>query len=209
MDEAYYCLGVTPDGKSLHYTLAAQDDNAGDWIHAPECEVAIASDAFSFLLRAHANQLDKCGQPYALHPYRVAKSVLRAGGGLWTIIAALLHDVVEDSGIWLAEIRYNFGDKVADAVDALTHRKGESNNDYYRRILQNEIALRVKFHDIADNMDERRLSMLPAEMATRLLSKYEHALDFLHSEDQPKYLRGLAKNVGTLDEVAFNADAHV
>ncbi len=186
LEHDYYGLGITEDGKQVICVLAGERENTGVLIYVPEYDVELLNSALSQMVQAHGNQLDKSGAPYALHPYRVGQNVCFAGGDLSDLVVALLHDVVEDSNIPLLEIRYNFGDRVACAVDALTHRKGESNHDYYRRILQDEIALSVKFHDIADNMDERRLSMLPAEMATRLRAKYEHALDFLHSEDQPK-----------------------
>ena len=47
---------------------------------------------------------------------------------------AVLHDVVEDSDVGLSRIRYDFGDRVAAAVDALTKREGESYDEYLDRV---------------------------------------------------------------------------
>lgn len=49
-------------------------------------------------------------------------------------IVAILHDVVEDTDITLDDISYRFGEVIADAVDAITHRKNEPREEYYTRV---------------------------------------------------------------------------
>lgn len=63
------------------------------------------------------------------------------------IIAAILHDIVEDQWITIETIRNCFGDAVADAVDALSKRKGEDNHAYLIRCKSNVIAKVVKHAD--------------------------------------------------------------
>ena len=71
-------------------------------------------------ITAHEGQLRRTGEPYVTHPIAVADIVADLGLDAPTIVAALLHDAVEDTGItnqWLAE---EFGDRVAAVVDGVT-----------------------------------------------------------------------------------------
>lgn len=124
--------------------------------------------------RAHSGHLDKGGQAYIGHPARVAASV--AAHGEAATIVAWLHDTVEDTSVTLAGLRNHFSDVVVDAVDAITRRQGEGASSYYARVRGNALASIVKLADIADNMDEDRLAVLPPDVADRLRRKYAQAL---------------------------------
>ncbi|MFD1316685.1 RelA/SpoT family protein [Namhaeicola litoreus] len=77
--------------------------------------------AFDFSVEAHKNQRRKTGEPYIYHPIAVAKIVANEIGlGANSICSALLHDVVEDTEITLADIEKNFGPTIAKIVDGLT-----------------------------------------------------------------------------------------
>ena len=78
--------------------------------------------AYLFAARAHAGQFRKgIGQvPYINHPCAVADFVAKAGGEQAAVIAAVLHDVVEDTSITLDEIEAEFGEEIAKYVAALT-----------------------------------------------------------------------------------------
>ncbi|MDP2087774.1 MAG: RelA/SpoT family protein [Flavobacteriaceae bacterium] len=77
--------------------------------------------AFDFAVEAHSNQRRKTGEPYIYHSIAVAKIVAyEIGLGAVSIIAALLHDVVEDTKYTLDDIQQNFGDTVTKIVDGLT-----------------------------------------------------------------------------------------
>jgi (p)ppGpp synthase/HD superfamily hydrolase len=125
---------------------------------------------------AHEGQIDKSGVPYIFHPIAVSQS-FEIGSKRSTV--ALLHDTVEDTDMDLAVIQHYFGKDIAGAVDAITHRKGESYMDYLARVKANPIALDVKFADIAHNTSEERLSKLDQKTQDRLRKKYKKALDFL------------------------------
>lgn len=75
-------------------------------------------------VRAHHGQWRKSGDPYVTHPLAVAEMVSEWGMDSESIIAGLLHDVVEDTGVDLAEIRAVFGEEVAALVDGLTKLDG-------------------------------------------------------------------------------------
>lgn len=76
--------------------------------------------ALDFSIGAHKEQFRKSGEPYVVHPICVACIVAYYGGDEAMVCSALLHDVVEDTHLSLEEVRMEFGDEVAQIVDALT-----------------------------------------------------------------------------------------
>src|SRR5687767_13388378 len=77
--------------------------------------------AIAFAARAHDGQQRKTDDtPYIAHPFAVAMMVQAMGGGETAVIAALLHDTVEDSHVEPAEIEATFGEEVAALVAACT-----------------------------------------------------------------------------------------
>ncbi|MGE9970811.1 RelA/SpoT family protein [Candidatus Pseudoscillospira sp. SGI.172] len=77
-------------------------------------------DAFSFADNAHSGQLRKSGEPYIIHPLAVAEIVADLELDTDSIIAALLHDTIEDTGATHEEIAKRFGTSVADLVEGVT-----------------------------------------------------------------------------------------
>ena len=119
-------------------------------------------EALDFAALAHEGQKRNTGEPYIVHPIAVANIAaeeLELDAN--TIIAALLHDVVEDTDRTLEEIRERFGDDVAFLVDVVTKRKKRNYEhtkqvDNYKQILESvhyDIrALLVKLSDRLHNM---------------------------------------------------------
>ena len=80
--------------------------------------------AFEFANKAHEGVRRRSGEPYILHPIAVAKVVVQEIGlGYKSIVAALLHDVVEDTEYTVEDISRLFGEKIASLVDGLTKIK--------------------------------------------------------------------------------------
>jgi len=77
-------------------------------------------DALAFAIDAHGDQRRKDGSPYASHLLQVAGLVLEHGGSEAAAVAALLHDVVEDTTVTLDEIGSRFGMEVASIVESCT-----------------------------------------------------------------------------------------
>lgn len=124
---------------------------------------------------AHDGQVDKNGQPYILHPLRV----MLAQDGNEERIAAVLHDVVEDTDlIGLGDILAIFGEEIREAVDSVTRREGEDYFDYVVRAKANPIGRQVKIADLNDNMDRGRAPAIDPDRRARM-AKYDHALAFL------------------------------
>ena len=76
--------------------------------------------AFIAAEKAHTGQLRKSGEPYITHPVAVAQILTELGMDLPTIMAALLHDTVEDTSYSIDEIKKEFGDEVTSLVDGVT-----------------------------------------------------------------------------------------
>lgn len=126
----------------------------------------------------HAGAVDKAGADYILHPMRVANSLKSPEEK----VVGWLHDVVEDTDVNLDFIRREFGDDTAEAVNAITHRVGESWSDYLCRVKKNETAKAVKLEDLKDNANLTRLETISKRDVERT-EKYLRAIRFLMDID--------------------------
>jgi len=125
--------------------------------------------AIEIAARAHAGQCDKAGQPYILHPLRLMLAV----DGLPARIAAVLHDVIEDTAVSIDDLRAEgFHPDVLNAVLALTKLPGEARIDAAARAAAHPIARNVKLADVTDNMDLSRIPN-PTEKDYARLKEYE------------------------------------
>jgi GTP diphosphokinase / guanosine-3',5'-bis(diphosphate) 3'-diphosphatase len=125
--------------------------------------------AIEIAAAAHAAQVDKAGQPYILHPLRV---MLRVAGA-HERMAAVLHDVVEDTPVTLERLtQEGFPTEVVAAIAALTKNPGESRLQAAARAAANPIARAVKLADNAENMDLSRIAN-PTDKDFARLKEYE------------------------------------
>jgi len=85
-----------------------------------EKEILVLQKAYVFAARAHKGQLRRSGEPYLRHPLEVAKELADMRLDKTTLVAALLHDVPEDTEITAAEIKDSFGKEAADLVEGVT-----------------------------------------------------------------------------------------
>ncbi len=83
-------------------------------------DLALIERAFALADESHAGQLRETGEPYITHPLSVASLLVDLGLDTECICAALLHDVVEDTGVELSEIKSKFGKDIASLVDGVT-----------------------------------------------------------------------------------------
>ncbi|RFB88495.1 metal-dependent phosphohydrolase [Rhizobium leguminosarum bv. trifolii] len=127
--------------------------------------------AIQIALDAHEGQTDKTDRPFFEHCQRVALLV----SGDETRTVAYLHDVVEKASGWtLDRLREEgFPPAIVAAVDALTRRPDETEDDFVRRAASNPLALPVKQADLEDNLRQ-------AEQAGKKTEKYQRSLDLLH-----------------------------
>ena len=120
--------------------------------------------AFRIALNAHKNTRRKSGEPYILHPISVAQiCVQEIGLGATSIIAALLHDVVEDTELNLEFIKKEFGSKVSNICDGLTKISGVlspgssiQSENFKKMLLTLVDDMRVIIIKLADRMHNMR-----------------------------------------------------
>lgn len=86
----------------------------------PKLDMAVIEKAYRLAKQAHVTQTRESGEPYFVHPCEVAKILLGLGMDTDTIVAGLLHDVVEDTNMTKEELQQEFGEEVALLVDGVT-----------------------------------------------------------------------------------------
>jgi GTP diphosphokinase / guanosine-3',5'-bis(diphosphate) 3'-diphosphatase len=86
----------------------------------PDVDRDLLARAFRFAAKAHEGQQRRSGEEFIHHPYAVARICAELHLDDETIATALLHDVVEDTGVTLEEVQAEFGDEIAQRVDGVT-----------------------------------------------------------------------------------------
>ncbi len=148
-------------------------------------ELDVIQKAFDFANEAHKGVRRRSGEPYILHPIAVAKIVVsNIGLGYKSIVAALLHDVVEDTTYTVDDIRSLFGDKVATLVEGLTkiktvldnedkaHQKSMQAENFKRILLTLNDDVRVVLIKLADRLHNcRTIEYMPEHKRDKILSE--------------------------------------
>lgn len=142
-----------------------------------EYDVKLIEQAYLFANEAHAGQVRKSGQPYIVHPISVAYILVELGMDTECIVAALLHDVIEDTPVMLEEVIDKFGKRISVLIDGVTKlekithssREGlsreETQAENLRKMLfaMNE-DIRVIIIKLADRLNNiRTLGALPPQ----------------------------------------------
>nr|DAN62348.1 MAG TPA: (p)ppGpp synthetase, RelA/SpoT family [Caudoviricetes sp.]DAU48952.1 MAG TPA: (p)ppGpp synthetase, RelA/SpoT family [Caudoviricetes sp.] len=140
--------------------------------------MTLSTMAELFARSIHANQVDKAGKPYIGHLQAVVNNLVEPTEDI--VAVAWLHDSVEDTETTFDDLIYYFGNSVAQAVDAITKRKGEMYADYLNRVKANPIARLVKIADLSHNMDLSRLLKITEKDLERK-AKYIKAKEFLEN----------------------------
>lgn len=143
--------------------------------HSPEAEQIMA--ALTFAEEAHRGQSRASGDPYVAHPLAVATILADLKMDAPTIVAALLHDVVEDTEYTLADIEERFGSEVAQLVDGVTKldrleertREEEQAENLRKMFLAMAKDIRVILIKLADRLHNMRtLKHLTADRVQRI-----------------------------------------
>jgi (p)ppGpp synthase/HD superfamily hydrolase len=130
---------------------------------------------------AHAGQIDKAGNPYILHPLRMMLAMDTES----EMIAAVLHDIVEDTQITFEELRkQGFSEDILEAVRHLSKHNDEDYVAFIEQISRDPIARKVKLADLEDNMNIRRLKDQDYlnESDVARLKKYYRAWKYLSGQ---------------------------
>ncbi len=120
--------------------------------------------AYEFSQKAHNGQLRKSGEPYIIHPLSVAIILVEMGMDTDTVVASLLHDVVEDTEVKLEEVTSKFGADVAALVDGvtklgllpLTSKEEQQAENIRKMLLAMSQDIRVVIIKLADRLHNMR-----------------------------------------------------
>ena len=145
-----------------------QQDNAG-------IDTSIIEQAYYYAARAHYGQYRISGEEYINHPLETAYILAELGLDVTTVVAALLHDVVEDTGVPLAEIEKTFGEETALLVDGVTKlsriefkSKEDAQAEYLRKMffaMAKDIrVILIKLADRLHNMRTLKFQNTPKQL---------------------------------------------
>lgn len=118
-----------PDPEQKETTDRTQDQDTANSLaelfriisaYNPRADLAVVKAAYDYAANAHKGQKRFSGEPYIVHPLEVAKILAELEIDLETIVAGLLHDLVEDTGVTLDDISERFGSEIALLVDGVT-----------------------------------------------------------------------------------------
>jgi len=162
--------------------------------------------AVEFSILAHQNQYRQSGMPYAEHPFEVAKILADFNMDVTTIIAGLLHDVVEDTNFAFEDIQKEFGHEVAFLVEAVTkisalqtRSRVERQAETFRKMLismaKDLRVIMIKFADRLHNM--RTLGYMREEKKKAISAETQEVYAPL------AHRFGLAKVRWELEDLAF------
>ncbi len=143
-------------------------------------DAKIIKKAFFTSVQAHKDMRRKSGEPYIYHPLAVAQiAVEEIGLGTTAIVAALLHDVVEDTHLELRDLERDFGPKVATIIDGLTkisgvfeHGSSQQAENFRKMILTLSEDVRVILVKLADRLHNMRtLESMPRDKQLKIASE--------------------------------------
>lgn len=142
--------------------------------------------AVEIATKAHAGVKDEQGRPYLVHPIRVMMGVEGDATLLEAAqIVAVLHEVVEDTGVTIDDLRAEgFSQEVIAALSLVTHQKDQRYSEHVIACKPNEIARQVKLSDLRDNSQLARFLLRPAQFSgdSARMQRYFLSYRFLTDE---------------------------
>ena len=161
-----------PSHESVHSLTSADDLIKVVESYNPKCNRDKIRAAFELCQRAHEGQLRHSGEPYYTHPVAVAEIIARMRLDDTSLITALLHDTIEDTGISYDDICAQFGDEVGNLVDGVTKltqlelsstrsKEAENLRKLFMAMSRDLRVILVKLSDRLHNM--RTISYMPAD----------------------------------------------
>jgi (p)ppGpp synthase/HD superfamily hydrolase len=113
--------------------------------------------AIRLAAKVHKGQLDRFNKPYILHVMRV----MMRGHDFDEQVLGALHDVLERSDLSAEDLaKKGFSPRILKALDHITRRVDETYEQYIDRVMEDNLAIRVKLHDLADKMDLLHVEIL-------------------------------------------------
>ncbi len=174
-------------------------------VYAPKADLDTVRLAYDFAADAHKGQFRKSGEPYIIHPLAAAHILADMNIDPTLIIAALLHDVPEDTHVTLEEVEKNFGSEIASLVRGITklgklkyrgvERYIENLRKMFVAMAEDIRVMIIKFADRIHNL--QTLDSLPPE------KQYRVALESLEIYAPIANRLGMGEMKGMLEDLSF------
>jgi GTP pyrophosphokinase len=177
----------------------------------PDADIDLIRKAYEYTEKAHREQFRLSGEPYIIHPMEVAIILSNLGLDTTTITAALLHDVVEDTGSTLEDIRRIFGEEIALLVDGVTKisslkkqsKSIEQAHNLRKMLIATIKDVRVILIKLADKLHNMRTIMFHPESKQKAIA--QEVVDIY----APLAGRlGISKVRSELEDLAFHTLRH-
>lgn len=136
----------------------------------------VLNKAIDLAISAHKGQTDRGGVNYLAHLFAVMGGIYAADEELKTI--AILHDIVEDTAVRMDDLVGMFSYRICSAVNLLTKKDGQTDDEYYVGIASNIDAVKVKESDLTHNSDLTRLKVVSIKDSHRV-KNYQRRWDQL------------------------------
>ena len=175
MDYAATLLSKLPGASRRDHGSGRLVETLGEYLPPEQIEKVVK--AYEFGARAHEGQTRKTGEPYITHPVAVAQELAEMRLDAEAIMAALLHDVVEDTDATLDTLKEEFGDEVALLVDGVSKldqiqfkSRAEAQAESFRKMMLAMIEdIRVILVKLADRLHNMQtLGAMPVEKKKRI-----------------------------------------
>jgi GTP pyrophosphokinase len=179
-DNAHNIQVGTPTASAANAAAASFAALVAQLDYLSTSDVELVRKAYRFADEAHLGQLRKNGEPYITHPISVASQCTEWKLDAPALMAALMHDVIEDCGVTKADLIQKFGSSVADLVDGLTkldklefNTREENQAESFRKMLlamaRDVRVILIKLADRTHNM--RTMAEMPREKWARISSE--------------------------------------
>lgn len=155
----------------------------------------VLSRVIKIAVDGHADQYDKGGKPYILHPMRLMMKLRHES--IDAQVVAIAHDVIEDTVYTFEDLKTaGVSPEALTALSLLTHKPSQSYADYIIEISSNELATMVKLRDLDDNSDLRRLKGVTQKDLNRM-AKYQLCYYFLQGKTSEAEFKNAMNELGT------------
>ena len=174
-------------------------------VNNPDLDIEKIEKAYIFARESHKGQYRKSGEEYIIHPIEVSQILVDLKMDTDTIVAGLLHDVVEDTYITLANIEYEFGKDVANLVDGVTKLRnlpktqGKQIENIRKMVVAMAQDIRVVIIKLADRL--HNMKTLKFQTPEKQIEKSKECLDIF----APIAHRiGMSKIKSELEDISFS-----
>lgn len=179
-DNAHNIQAGTPSTSAANAAAASFAALVAQLDYLSAADIELVRKAYRFADEGHLGQLRKNGEPYITHPIAVATQCTEWKLDAQALMAALMHDVMEDCGVTKSDLIEKFGSSVADLVDGLTkldklefNTREENQAESFRKMLlamaRDVRVILIKLADRTHNM--RTMSDMPREKWGRISSE--------------------------------------